>query len=275
MLCNIRRRNTGKPKMYSLVPTNSSSNSDLASDEHWEGDGGRCARCGSYFQSKQERDETPCCTHPGRFDNDGFGMTWRIYSSKWTCCGNREQEAKGCQTWANHVECKETLYALKTIGTHSSSIEVVDSRSEDSQEDVIECFPVDDIVIANKIDKEDQRPGFKQHQFHDGETLPGLALKFGVSVQDIKRANGITGSYLDPGYKTLWIPLDPSSQAPRPPPDSLNARAARLMGMAKSQGHAVTYSEAKFYLEDAGGDVAAAFAAWKEDVEWEAGVARN
>lgn len=173
------------------------------------------------------------------------------------------------------MECKETLYALRKIGTHGSSIEVVDSPSEDSQEEVIECYPPEDIVIVGKSETENQRPGFKQHQFQDGETLPGLALKYGVSIQDIKRANGITGSYLDPGYKTLWIPVDPSSTAPKPPSEDLNARTARLMGMAKSHGHAVTYSEAKYYLEDAGGDVAAAFAAWKDDVEWEASTARK
>jgi hypothetical protein len=172
----------------------------------------------------------------------------------------------------DHKQCQKTLDALKKIdsgnvlkvfdGQRSGILKSLELASE------IPTFTETDVENANGVEKnQSERKGFLRHVFQAGETLPGIALMYNVSVQDIKRSNGITGSFLDPGFKNLWIPL-PGTE----PEQNSNLAAqgvSKLRRLAAAQGFSMNQAEAKYYLDEELGDVSRAFAAFKEDMDWE------
>jgi LysM repeat protein len=55
------------------------------------------------------------------------------------------------------------------------------------------------------------------HKVKEGETLFSIAQRYGVSVNEIKNANNITGTTIAPG-QTLTIPAAGGAVTPSPPP---------------------------------------------------------
>jgi hypothetical protein len=50
---------------------------------------------------------------------------------------------------------------------------------------------------------------FLVHAYSHGETMPGLALRYGITVAEIQKANNFSHLSLDPGRKVLLIPRKP------------------------------------------------------------------
>jgi len=50
---------------------------------------------------------------------------------------------------------------------------------------------------------------FLVHAYSHGETMPGLALRYGITVSEIQKANNFSHLSLDPGRKVLLIPRKP------------------------------------------------------------------
>jgi LysM repeat protein len=243
---------------------------ELKENMSWEGEGGRCERCGLYFSTAEERVAIDCVSHPGTFNCDGYGLTWKVSLGRWSCCGSSDESA-GCIVSKVHTQCQKTLDALKKI----DSGEVVKDSDGNSLQGNFTLKSLDlgsdrptEKENSTEIEKNpSERQGFIRHVFKAGETLPGLALMYNVSVQDIKRSNGIVSSFLDPGFKFLWIPL-PGTE----PEQSSNLAAqgvSKLRGLAAAQGLQINLAEAKYYLDEEAGDVSRALAAFKDDLDWE------
>ena len=268
----MRRRTRKEDKeLYSLIP--GSEDSKLATrqvevEERWFGDGGRCERCGLYFITATQRMEVPCVSHPGQYICSGYGFTCKLSLGSWNCCGNKDQEAAGCLVLNEHKQCSKTQEALKTInlGLGSNLGSSLITTSSDTGIDTVQDFPVVSPEISGIGRSEvEERSGYVRHFFKAGETLPGLALMYNVSVQDIKRSNGIISSLLDPGYKSLWIPLPNTT----PQPGLSTHGVSKLRALATAEGLQVNQAEASYYLDEEGGDVTKALAALKADIEWE------
>lgn len=112
-----------------------------------------------------------------------------------------------------------------------------------------------------------------EHHYAAGETLPGIALRYGVTVAQLKRANGIVHGNLDPGRKVLRVPKRMDHAPPpraAPPPVSKEDQLVRvLVAAAREEGLALGRQEARFYLADAAGNVGAALAQYRDDLRWE------
>ena len=50
---------------------------------------------------------------------------------------------------------------------------------------------------------------FLVHAYIHGETMPALALRYGITIAEIQKANNFSHSSLDPGRKVLLIPRKP------------------------------------------------------------------
>jgi hypothetical protein len=270
----MRRRvkNQGEKELYSLIPTSIEQAENLEQGERyveqerdWVGAGGRCERCGLYFSTQIERMEAACVAHPGDFYSSGYGLTWKLSSGNWSCCGSKDPKSTGCLTLNTHKQCLKTREALRTLdtGNNSGSIDSVLSNS------LATAMTITPPLVPERAQNNDpeEREGFIRHSFKAGETLPGVALMYNVSVQDIKRSNGIMSSMLDPGRKHLWIPIP--GTAPTAPQRNSVAGPSALRALAAAEGLTINQTEAKYYLDEEGGDVGRAMAALKADMEWE------
>ena len=256
--------------MYNMVPT---SDTESPADSPrpapiWQGSGGgRCKRCFKYFSSCTEREETTCVSHPGLWEQAGFGLSFKLACGGWTCCSSRDQDSPGCLILNEHLECLDTTEALKKVGANNSSKGFdLDIAAEPSQKQdrLLDTRP-------QQAGPKEERPGYLRHMYKPGETLPGIALYYRVTVADVKLANGIMGPFLDPGYKTLWIPL-PGTQAGQDESNKkpeLQRRLADLRSLAAKESLDLNHKEAKYYLEENDNDVLKALAAFRSDCIWE------
>jgi LysM repeat protein len=101
-----------------------------------------------------------------------------------------------------------------------------------------------------------------EHTVMPEDTLQGLCLKYGCSATDLRRLNMFSGSSIQ-CKKSLHIPtkrglvIAPQEQT----------EAVVLQKFRNATGESL--QEARLYLEDAGNDLQAALAAWKEDESWQ------
>lgn len=265
-----RARKQDDKELYSLVPSSERQTEVVGQPDQyfsqegeWIGEGGRCERCGLYFSSSNQRMESVCASHPGEFSCSGYGLTWKVSFGKWSCCGGKDPELPGCLILNTHIQCQKTLDALKKIevGSKASLSGLVDSNSMDTR--IESPLSAPERAFPGKH-LEAEREGYIRHIFQQGETLPGIALMYNVSVQDIKRSNGIISSLLDPGHKMLWIPVPGTTPERRP-----ISGASKLRALAAKQGLEINQAEAKYYLDEESGDIEAALEALKADMEWE------
>jgi hypothetical protein len=101
-----------------------------------------------------------------------------------------------------------------------------------------------------------------EHTVMPEDTLQGLCLKYGCSATELRRLNLFSGSSIQ-CKKSLHIPtkrgiiLAPQEQT----------EAVVLQKFRNATGESI--QEARLYLEEAGNDLLAALAAWKEDESWQ------
>lgn len=239
-------------------------------EEVWEGEAGRCERCKTYFPSKAAMLAAKCSAHPGQMLHLYF---------RWSCCNGDSEAAPPCRTFQQHRQCRTTLEAMEKMGISGEVRE--GGMDEQLKHKIAAIEEEEEKIIEAEREREAQRASIKagketeaffEHLYVSGETLPGLALRYGVTVQDIKRANGILHSNMDPGVKVLHIPKRlnqaPAARAP-PPANKADQLVGTLQAAAKGEGLSLGRQEARFYLSDADDNVGLALDKLKEDVAWE------
>eukprot|EP00761_Pharyngomonas_kirbyi_P011642 gb/GECH01011668.1/.p1 GENE.gb/GECH01011668.1/~~gb/GECH01011668.1/.p1 ORF type:complete len:202 (+),score=63.71 gb/GECH01011668.1/:1-606(+) len=116
----------------------------------------------------------------------------------------------------------------------------------------------------------DSSSRIKKHKIKkDTDTLTGLAISYGVSVENIKRANNIISSDLDFYEKEFLIIPDPDHPNPQLIEDDKPAinqvKTIRLF----SESANCSREEAKYYLSSNDWDFRTALEEYRADIEWE------
>ena len=191
----------------------------------WEGDDGKCQRCAAkYFSSRQQVDSTACIFHKGLYIDPGVARC-QFSSSIWSCCKSADQNSIGCTHASSHVECQVTRKALSRMQNGEEkvggrmAVELVDvqQEGEDREEERMaeggEEGRLSHLRAVEKAfacsGKAAEHGDFLVHAYSHGETMPGLALRYGITVAEIQKANNFSHSSLDPGRKVLLIPRKP------------------------------------------------------------------
>ena len=220
--------------MYNMVPT---SDTESPADSPrpapiWQGSGGgRCKRCFKYFSSCTEREETTCVSHPGLWEQAGFGLSFKLACGGWTCCSSRDQDSPGCLILNEHLECLDTTEALKKVGANNSSKGFdLDIAAEPSQKQdrLLDTRP-------QQAGPKEERPGYLRHMYKPGETLPGsrAGRRAGTRVEHLG-AQGV-GLRLHPHVR---------STSPRSPLQHRGLRG-RTAQQARAEAHAALPQQAE------------------------------
>ena len=170
----------------------------------------RCSRCARYFQGCEEGSSTTCRYHGGEYGPGMFSGRYPSLSFSWSCCGSAEKDSTGCTVSDDHVVCEVTRRAFAEFRASAGDVE---EGEEDGDEVVIDLTDGLKPVAETETQTEDEPEpdgAYLKHTYHLGETLPGLALRYGVTVAEIQAANGISGSFagssLDPGAARQHLP---------------------------------------------------------------------
>lgn len=103
-----------------------------------------------------------------------------------------------------------------------------------------------------------------EHVILPADTLPGICLRYGVSVVDIRRLNQFSGNAFR-SKKVLQIPIQKGV------PVQIQEKTPDIILQIFKNQTAETTEEAKFYLEESKWDLELALQAWKKDEEWNNG----
>ncbi|KAJ8598764.1 hypothetical protein CTAYLR_009869 [Chrysophaeum taylorii] len=118
---------------------------------------------------------------------------------------------------------------------------------------------------AANEEKEEEKsvPEMVEHVVVASDTLAGLRLRYGVSATELRRHNAFEGENFRM-CEVLRIPRGKGKRR-RPQEDTLEVKLQRIRNATR-----LGAIEARFYLDQAGGDVAAAIRAAQADCEFEA-----
>ena len=110
---------------------------------------------------------------------------------------------------------------------------------------------------------------FHKHEVTHQDTLPGIALRYGVSAYEIKRLNRMPTDEVF-AFSSLLVPVHRDVAARLPPPAIPSPETTRRFQTAAFQKRTLaTEGEAQAYLIMADGDYKEAFALWERDRQWE------
>jgi len=261
----------------------------------------RCKNCCMYF-SEEENNEKACFYHSGRFKTPETVRPIMMPMSnlqRWTCCRATSKEAIGCKN-ACHVRDEETNKIINRFTTAAA----IKGAGRQSKQEFSKSAPAYDPSLLVQLDDDDDNQKESQSQLHTSkemrvfqqfhgiskeeetqkkeseggnvvrhtvmltDTLSGLALKYGVKAQDIKRANNLIGDSIFE-RKHLDIPnptrLPESSELEGTLPKSGREEIiiCRFVAAAKC-----AKQEARYYLTDNDWDLEKALNLFFEDEEW-------
>eukprot|EP01129_Flabellula_baltica_P001772 TRINITY_DN1168_c0_g1_i5.p1 TRINITY_DN1168_c0_g1~~TRINITY_DN1168_c0_g1_i5.p1 ORF type:complete len:388 (-),score=80.80 TRINITY_DN1168_c0_g1_i5:2166-3329(-) len=171
----------------------------------------KCKTCNRFYY-RSDDPENPCCYHTGLFKNVGTSSYFAgMKLGSWTCCGATEQDHKGCKTGV-HIEDRETTDMLNLFGTVTETErdasdlypDLFANKEEDVQleetvegefESPLDIFSTPSNVEKTVVDKDqvdiNGESDYISHYVSSTDTLPGLALHYGVSVKKLKSINKI------------------------------------------------------------------------------------
>jgi UDP:flavonoid glycosyltransferase YjiC (YdhE family)/LysM repeat protein len=239
-------------------------------EERWEGEAGRCERCRTYFPSRAAMLAAPCAAHPGKMLDRYF---------RWSCCSQDAEDAPPCRVYQQHRQCRTTLAAIERMGVAGEAAApggmdaLMAEKVAAIAEEEAKAAAARVVRVRAAAGGAGETEDYFEHHYAAGETLPGIALRYGVTVAQLKRANSIVHGNLDPGRKVLRVPKRMDQAPPpraAPPPVSKEDQLVRvLVAAAREEGLALGRQEARFYLADAAGNVGGALAQYRDDLRWE------
>jgi len=238
-----------------------------------------------------------CIYHPGTFK--------MIYKSNyvsgtvgnWTCCKSSNKDAPGCAK-SQHKEDPNTtsiLLLLNQMYNNKQQLLQQQQQQQQCQEDLSNVVPQQGILINlsdmsdgnnvnNKTDQlseaENKKSKIKKHLVKDTDTLVGLALKYNVKVEAIKKLNRMATPDVQ-AYSQILIPpkneelteqdiKDAQLEEPdiKVTEEEKVLRQRRTLQMFRNKTGA-TFEEALYYVTLHGYSVTEAFKEYEEDVAWE------
>jgi hypothetical protein len=273
----------------------------------------RCVNCGVFWTDGDgDVQGKGCVYHPGVYAAPAY-LASRIAQNRrrWTCCQSFAEHAPGCCTSKAHVEDMETTATLaKVIPTPEKSPKP--KPAPPTTEKLLETPPkieplpgyVAEELAAIEKEREEERAvlaakyrekverarvatapppssGAGQHQVDPArDTMQGLALRYGTTVDTLRRMNGFsTDAEL---YTRIWInvplptpeeeekkkPVEPKPNTPTEEQEAVLMKRG-LVSQFLSRFPGKTDEEATTYLSIAKWDLEAAARAMKEDLAWE------
>lgn len=206
----------------------------------------RCVRCGEMYDEMQP--QQTCSYHPGKFQGDDL---CRVGAARgWSCCNEMQERGSGCQRATSHLRCEKTTAALDTFGKAGGL------RQRKGGTPVAYGTPIseDAVVVAKPKGVPDDAVTYTVGV---GDTLASIALKHRMRADQLKRWNRLLSPNVYSGQQ-IFV-----AKPPPPKPEEVRAEALRtLMRRGRCE-----LAEAEYYLDDAGGDYAAALAALQSDGE--------
>lgn len=166
--------------------------------------------------SPRTRKEFKCQFHSGHYRTAGVTVCSGM-NVGWSCCKSNDRDAPGCALMLQHVEDKASSSCLQQFSSLEESC-----MSAELQERLERLATEGPEGLEEEADTNAQCAGSGSaagvvdgveasaehlHRVHTCDTLAGLSLRYGVSVQRIKEVNGIMGSSIVQ-YSTLIIPAD-------------------------------------------------------------------
>ena len=247
--------------------------------------------------SPRTRKEFKCQFHSGHYRTAGVTVCSGIHVG-WSCCKANDRDAPGCALMLQHVEDKASsscLQQFSSLEESCMSAELQDRLERLATEDSPEGLGEEADTNAECAGS-GSPAGFVDgveasaehlHRVRTCDTLAGLSLRYGVSMQRIKEVNGIMGSSIVQ-YSTLIIPADEKGKCSK---RKLKGAATgsgqhRLRDIGASDVAAVqqrrlislrremsilgggSEEEARAYLAMAEDDAAAALEMFRQDVAW-------
>ena len=253
--------------------------------------------------SASENEETACRFHSGVFRREGQSAASGMINF-WSCCKDRDINAPGCKYRKHHVEDRSTTAILEPFvaqikeSPYSADLarRIVEGQAAADEHAQSLQFPPKAAAqrkdVESKSKESNDHDGNLVHAVQYNDTIQGLALKFGVTTQAIKKANGLMGDHIA-CYSTLIIPQREVAACPRrarskgkggsedahQPPEGEGqerkraaARVAQCRGLAARMtrlGDEVGEHEASAYLAMAEEDAQKAFELYQQDLEWQ------
>lgn len=101
-----------------------------------------------------------------------------------------------------------------------------------------------------------------EHVILSGDTLPGICLKYGVSVVNIRRMNKFSGNAFH-SRKVLQIPIQKGI------PFQIQEQTPDVILQLFKNETSETTEEARFYLDETNWDLTEALQAWRKDDAWD------
>jgi len=164
----------------------------------------KCIRCKNFYI---ESENDICYYHPGIFIE-----RYQVREGTevgWTCCRVKEyhggmgflsnddalsQTSQGCKMNAKHMEDIHFTRTIQSFPFYPEEAEKVETQKKLEQEKVKQQHP----EIVRNIE-------FIKHNIKGDDSLIGLSIKYGVSIQEIKNANKLMNHEIF-HLKTLIIP---------------------------------------------------------------------
>jgi len=163
----------------------------------------KCCKICRKLYKEEENSEWACKYHRGKYQaSQAFTSVASL--KRWTCCSKEVENAEGCVA-GRHTEDKRVTGILNTFNmtvSPSSSSEDIEPQEESPKEEIKKEV---EIMVPKKKTK---RRGELRHEVDKDDTLPKLAVKYNVSVTDIKRANKLFSDQIF-AKKFLIIPEEP------------------------------------------------------------------
>lgn len=134
---------------------------------------------------------------------------------------------------------------------------------------ILDCMEKNVPLDSTPIPEDSADDEFFTHIILDTDTLQGLAIKYKVSVFDLKETNRMTTDQL---HERTALRIPRRTQPTFTEADAKGLEkllVQRLVQRFRRKTSIKSNEEALFYLENANMDVEAAYKAWIDDTEWE------
>ena len=251
------------------------------------------------------REVFECHFHTGVFRREGQRVVTGMHNY-WSCCKDRDINAPGCTHKKHHVEDRCTTAVLEPFvaqikeSPFSTDLarRIAEGEAAAAEHEQNLRFPPKAQRKAVGPENKTDDKGNLVYAVQYNDTIQGLALRFGVTTQQLKQANGLIGDHIA-CYPTLIIPQrelaectkrsltsKPAAAAAAESADALPseeqrlaqerrraaARTAQCRGLAARMtrlGKKASEQEASSYLAMAEEDEKRAFELYLEDLAWE------
>ena len=224
----------------------------------------RCTACGLIYEADDATSK--CFYHPGNRNARGG-------RSGWSCCGNLEENPRGCCGPAVHIPCALTMQAMRqaaraapappSLLPRAPALDPSFARMRENEA----AAPAEEAETGRSAEAEE--PVMGTYQVCAGESLGVIALRHGMSKEELRRLNKLLTPEVYPGQQLMVTNPRVLSD------EEASAKEERRKERTVARKAKCERAEATYYLDVAGGDVGRALALHAEDSAWEEAVQQS